>query len=94
MKETLQISRVKLKSHVPQVRALLNNGSVLTFGLPAQNNVWTVRNRFDDIKPEQLVQKSGLRRLQRNDTISAVSLSPPWRSKRTLLTGCLTINRN
>ena len=74
MKETLQIWRVQQKSRVPQARAVFNNGSVLTFGLPAQNNAWAVKNRFDDIKPEWLVQKSGLRRLQRNDTISAESL--------------------
>ena len=39
MKQTLQIWRVQLKSRVPQARALLNNGSVLAFGLPRKNNV-------------------------------------------------------
>ena len=46
------MTRTTKVTHVPQARALLNNDSVLTFGLPAQNNACAVKNRFDDIKPE------------------------------------------
>ena len=46
MTHTTEVTRV------PQVRALFDNGSVLTFGLPAQSNACAVKNRFDDIKPE------------------------------------------